>query len=280
MPYSWGVFPGKTIFSQVVELIHPQQFRRCVARYRGNYKVKSFSCWDQFLCMAFAQLTFRESLRDIEDCLSARSDQLYHLGFRSRICRSTLADANEARDWRIYADLAALLIKRARRLYSGEPIDVELQQSVYALDSTTIDLCLNLFPWARFRSTKAAIKLHTLLDLRGPIPSFIEITDGRCHDLNALDVLVVEPGSFYVMDRGYLDFSRLYTFIKLAPTLSSVPAEIYASYAMFPNRSIPTPVFAAITLEDFKGSTRARTSQTNCAWCVSTTLSRIVASVS
>ena len=205
------MFSGKTIFSQVVEQIHPQQFGRCVAHYRGNYKVKAFSCWDQFLCMAFAQLTFRESLRDIEDCLSARSDQLYHLGFRSRVCRSTLADANEARDWRIYADLAALLIKRARRLYSGEPIDVELQQSVYALDSTTIDLCLNLFPWARFRSTKAAIKLHTLLDLRGPIPSFIEITDGRCHDVNALDVLMVEPGAFYVMDRGYLDFSRLHT---------------------------------------------------------------------
>jgi hypothetical protein len=161
--------------------------------------------------MAFAQLTFRESLRDIEDCLKARSDQLYHLGFRSRVCRSTLADANEVRDWRIYADLAALLIKKARRLYSDEPIDVELQQSVYALDSTTIDLCLNLFPWARFIFTKAAIKLHTLLDLRGPIPSFIEITDGRCHDVNALDMLVVEPGSFYVMDRGYLDFSRLYT---------------------------------------------------------------------
>ena len=205
------MFPGKTIFSQVVELIHPQQFRRCVARYRGDYKVKAFSCWDQFLCMAFAQLTFRESLRDIEDCLKARSDQLYHLGFRSRVCRSTLADANEVRDWRIYADLAALLIKKARRLYSGEQIDVELQQSVYALDSTTIDLCLNLFPWARFRSTKAAIKLDTSLDLRGPIPSFIEITDGRCHDVNALDVLVVEPGAFYVMDRGYLDFSRLHT---------------------------------------------------------------------
>ena len=161
--------------------------------------------------MAFAQLTFRESLRDIEDCLKARSDQLYHLGFRSRVCRSTLADANEVRDWRIYADLATLLVKKARRLYSGQPIDVELQQSVYALDSTTIDLCLNLFPWARFLSTKGAIKLHTLLDLRGPIPSFIEITDGRCHDVNALDLLVVEPGSFYVMDRGYVDFSRLHT---------------------------------------------------------------------
>jgi hypothetical protein len=161
--------------------------------------------------MAFAQLTFRESLRDIEDCLAARSDQLYHLGFRSRVCRSTLADANEGRDWRIYADLAALLIKKARRLYAGQSLEVDLQQSVYALDSTTIELCLNLFPWARFGSTKAAIKLHTLLDLRGPIPSFIEITEGRCHDVNALEVLVVEPGAFYVMDRGYLDFGRLHT---------------------------------------------------------------------
>jgi hypothetical protein len=205
------VFSGKTIFSQVIERIHPQQFRRCVERYRGHYKLKAFSCWDQFLCMAFAQLTFRESLRDIEDCLAARSEQLYHLGFRSRVCRSTLADANEARDWRIYADLAALLIKKARRLYAGQPLEVDLQQSIYALDSTTIELCLNLFPWARFQSTKAAIKLHTLLDLRGPIPSFIEITEGRCHDVNALEVLVVEPGAFYVMDRGYLDFSRLHT---------------------------------------------------------------------
>ena len=205
------MFSGKTIFSQIVELIHPQQFRRCVERYRGNYKLRAFSCWDQFLCMAFAQLTFRESLRDIEDCLSARPDQLYHLGFRSRVCRSTLADANEARDWRIYADLATLLIKKARRLYAGQPLEVDLQQSVYALDSTTIELCLTLFPWAHFQSTQAAIKLHTLLDLRGPIPSFIEITEGRCHDVNALEVLVVEPGAFYVMDRGYLDFSRLYT---------------------------------------------------------------------
>lgn len=205
------MFTGKTIFSQVVEAIHPQQFHRCVERYRGDYKIRTFSCWEQFLCMAFAQLTFRESLRDIEDCLTARSDQLYHLGFRSRICRSTLADANEARDWRIYAELAALLIKKARRLYAQETLAVELAETVYALDSTTIDLCLNLFPWARFRRTKAAIKLHTLLDLRGPIPSFIEITDGRCHDINALDVLLIEPGAFYVMDRGYLDFARLHT---------------------------------------------------------------------
>jgi hypothetical protein len=201
---------GIAIFSQVVELVHPQQFRRCVERYGGEYKVRTFSCWDQFLCMAFAQLTFRESLRDIEDCLAARPDQLYHLGFRSRVCRSTLAEANQARDWRIYADLAALLIKKARRLYAQEPLALELPDTVYALDSTTIDLCLSLFPWAGFRRTKAAVKLHTLLDLRGPIPSFVHITEGRCHDVNALDVLVIEPGAFYVMDRGYLDFARLY----------------------------------------------------------------------
>src|SRR5438105_10608011 len=179
------MFAGKTIFSQIIETIHPQQFGRCVERYGGDYKVRAFSCWDQFLCMAFAQLTFRESLRDIEHCLAARSDQLYHLGFRSRVCRSTLADANEARDWRIYADLAALLIKRARRLYSGQEMDVELRQSVYALDSTTIDLCLNLFPWARFRSTKAAIKLHTLLERARTHPDndhdFRRKT-GRCTD--------------------------------------------------------------------------------------------------
>jgi hypothetical protein len=204
------VFSGKTIFAQVIDLIHPQQFCRCVERYRGDYKVKAFSCWDQFLCMAFAQLTFRESLRDIEDCLSARSDQLYHLGFRSQICRSTLADANERRDWRIYADLAQLLIKKARTLYAAEALEVELAQSVYALDSTTIDLCLKLFPWARFRRTKGAIKLHTLLDLRGPIPSLVSITEARCHDINALDMLLIEPGAFYIMDKAYLDFARLY----------------------------------------------------------------------
>lgn len=186
------------------------QFQRCVERYRGSYKLRTFSCWDQFLCLVFAQLTFRESLRDIEECLRARTDQLYHLGFRGRICRSTLAEANEHRDWRIYADLAALLIKKARRLYAQEELAVQLEQSVYALDSTTIDLCLSLFPWARFRRTKGAIKLHTLLDLRGPIPSLIEITDGLCHDINALDLLVIEPGAFYVMDRGYLDFARLH----------------------------------------------------------------------
>ena len=202
--------PGKTVFSQIVESIHPQQFQRCVERYGGDYKVHRFSCWDQFLCLAFAQLTFRESLRDIEACLRSRASQLYHMGFRADICRSTLADANEARDWRIHADLAQKLIAKARRLYAEEELACSLKETVYALDSSTIDLCLTLFRWASFRTTKAAIKLHTLLDLRGPIPSFIEITAGKLHDVNILDSLLIEPGAFYVMDRGYLDFARLY----------------------------------------------------------------------
>jgi hypothetical protein len=204
---------GKLIFSQLTDWIHPEQFRRCVNRYEGNYKVCSFPCWDQFLAMSFAQITYRESLSDIEICLRSRPDQLYRMGFRSTVAHSTLADANSARDWRIYADLAQLLIARARRLYANEPLAVELEQTVYALDSTTIDLCLSLFPWARFRSTKAAIKLHTLLDLRGPIPTTISITEGKQADVRVLDELIPEPGAFYVMDRGYLDFARLYGLV-------------------------------------------------------------------
>ena len=187
---------GKAIFAQLMDWIHPEQFRRCVARYGGNYKVHNFSCWDQFLAMAFAQVTFRESLADIEICLRSRREQLYHLGFRSGIAHSTLADANSARDWRIYADLAQGLIGRARKLYAQEPLGIELDQSVYALDSTTIDLCLSLFPWARFRSTKAAVKLHTLLDVRGPIPTMIAISEGKQADVRILDELVPEPGAF------------------------------------------------------------------------------------
>lgn len=202
----------RTVFSQVLAPIHPQQFRRCVNRYSGDYKIRQFSCWDQFLSMAFAQITFRESLADIEVCLRSRSDELYRMGFRSPISHSTLADANIVRDWRIFADLAQILIARARVLYSREPLDVELEQSVYALDSTTIDLCLSLFPWARFRSTKAAIKLHTVLDLRGPIPTMISISEGKMHDVRVLDELMIEPGAFYVMDRGYVDFQRLRHF--------------------------------------------------------------------
>ncbi|MFH1940706.1 MAG: IS4 family transposase [bacterium] len=200
----------KTIFSQLMDYLPMNEFRRCVKTYRGNYKVKNFSCFDQFLCMSFAQLTYRESLRDIETCLRAMQNKLYHMGIRGRVSRSTLADANENRDWRIYADFAQVLIHTARDLYSDEQFGVDLDDTVYALDSTTIDLCLSLFPWASFRKTKGAIKLHTLLNLRGNIPIFIEITDGKVHDVNILDVLIPEPGSFYIMDRGYIDFGRLY----------------------------------------------------------------------
>jgi DDE family transposase/uncharacterized protein DUF4372 len=200
------------VFAQLMDWIHPERFRRCVARYCGNYKVSSLSCWDQFLAMAFAQVTFRESLADIEICLGSHRDQLYHLGFRSSVPHSTLADANRVRDWRIYADLAQGLIARARKLYAQEPLGIELDQSIYALDSTTIDLCLALFPWARFRSSKAAIKLHTLLDVRGPIPTMIAISEGKQADVRILDQLIAEPGAFYVMDRGYVDFARLFRF--------------------------------------------------------------------
>src|ERR1017187_4148400 len=200
------------VFAQLMDWIHPERFRRCVTRYHGNYKITTFSCWDQFLAMAFAQVTFRESLADIEICLRSHRDQLYHLGFRSSVAHSTLADANRERDWRIYADLAQGLIGRARKLYAQEPLGIELDQTVYALDSTTINLCLALFPWARFRSSKAAIKLHTLLDVRGPIPTMIAISEGKQADVRILDQLVPEAGAFYVMDRGYVDFARLFQF--------------------------------------------------------------------
>lgn len=201
---------GKLVFTQVTAHLPRTTFRRCVARYGGTYKVKSFSCLDQYLCMAFAQLTYRESLRDIEACLRAQQRKLYHMGIQSRVSRSTLADANESRDWRIYADFAQSLIAIARRLYATEPFGIDLKDTVYALDASTIDLCLSVFPWAPFRSTKAAIKLHTLLDLRGNIPSFLHISDGKLHDVNVLDLLLPEPGAFYIMDRGYIDFDRLY----------------------------------------------------------------------
>jgi hypothetical protein len=207
------MYAGKLVFAQLTNLIHPEQFHRCVRRYQGDYKVKSFSCWSQFVCMAFGQLTCRESLRDVATCLRSRPDQLYHLGIRGEVSRSVLADANRERDWRIYHDLAQLLIRRARVLYANEPLSLELNETVYALDSTTIDLCLKLFPWARFRRAKAAIKLHTLLDLRGSIPTFISISQGKQADVRALDELVLEPGAFYVMDRGYVDFQRLYGFV-------------------------------------------------------------------
>ena len=203
---------GRTVFSQIMDFLPLRDFRKCVKRSRGNHKVQKFSCLDQFLCMAFAQLTYRESLRDIEVCLRAMQTKLYHMGIRSRISKSTLADAGENRDWRIYGDFAQVLIHMARELYIEEEFGVELDQTVYALDSTTIDLCLSLFPWAKFRKHKAGIKLHTLLDLRGNIPTFIRITEALRHDVNILDDLLLEAGAFYIMDRGYLDLGRLYTF--------------------------------------------------------------------
>lgn len=205
---------GKLVFSQVIDHLPLHTFRQCVKRYQGNHKVKSFTCLDQFLCMAFAQLTYRESLRDIEACLRAQSNKLYHMGIRSQIARNTLANANKVRDWRIYADLAHSLIPVARNLYQNEDFGIELDQAVYALDATTIDLCLTLFPWAEFRQTKSAIKLHTLLDLRGSIPTFIYISDGKEHEVTVLDDLPLEAGAIYVMDRGYLDYFRLYRMTK------------------------------------------------------------------
>ena len=201
---------GNTVFAQIMDFLPKRQFRRCVQRYQGNNRIRSFTCFDQFLCMAFAQLTYRESLRDIECCLRAMDQKLYHSGFRGNISKSTLADANENRDWRIYRDFAHYLIGNARALYADDDFGLQLNETVYALDASTIDLCLSVFPWARFRKTKGAVKLHTLVDLKGNIPSFIDITDGKVHDVNVLDSLPIESGSIYVMDRGYLDFNRLF----------------------------------------------------------------------
>jgi hypothetical protein len=218
------------LFAQIMEFVPWTSFARIVQRYRGNAGVRSLSCSEQFRAMAFAQLTWRESLRDIEASLSANGSKLYAMGFRSPVKRSTLADANESRNWHIWAELAALLIRRARKLYANEALGVELNNTVYALDSTTIDLCLSLFDWAPFRSTKAAIKLHTLLDLRGAIPTFIHISDGKLHDVNVLDILPLEAGAFYVMDRGYVDFARLYAihqagafFVTRCPSAAWMP---------------------------------------------------------
>ena len=201
---------GRSIFAQLIDHLPIRDFRKCVERYDGNRRVRSFSCWDQLLCLVFAQLTCRESLRDIVACLRSVDGRLYHMGIRGTVSRSTLADANEARDWRIYADFAQVLIHEARQLYAGEDFGVDLANTVYAFDSTTIDLCMALFPWASYKRTQHAMKLHTLLDLRGNIPTFIRITPARLHDVNVLDELVPEAGAFYVMDRGYLDFGRLY----------------------------------------------------------------------
>ena len=201
---------GRTMFSQLMDFVPVHDFRQCVKRYNGNYKIKSFSCWDQFLCMAFAQLTYRESLRDIQACLRAAQTKLYHLGIRGKVSRNTLANANQVRDWRIYADFAQILIATARRLYTGDSFGMELDQTVYALDATIIDLCLSLFPWAQFRKNKGAIKLHTLLDLKGSIPTVVIVTHGKVHEVNILDQLMIEAGAIYIMDRGYIDFTRLH----------------------------------------------------------------------
>jgi len=203
---------GRIVFSQLIDFLPKKQLDRCVRRYRGNHRIKTFSCFDQYLCMAFAQITYRQSLRDIETCLRAMQPKLYHCGIRGNVSRNTLANANEHRYWRIYADFAQILISKARTLYADEDFGIQLNREVYALDSTTIDLCLSLFPWAKFRKHKAAIKVHTLMTLRGSIPCFIRITDGKVHDVNIIDDLILEPGAIYIMDRGYLDFARLYTF--------------------------------------------------------------------
>jgi Domain of unknown function (DUF4372)/Transposase DDE domain len=207
-----AMYTGKLIFSQVMEHLPLHVFHQCVDRYNGDFKVKEFTCLDHYLCMAFAQLTYRESLRDIEACLRAQKTKLYHMGIRSTVSRNNLSNANKIRDWRIYADLAHSLIQTARKLYLNDGFAVELDNTVYALDATTIDLCLSMFPWAKFRKNKGAVKLHTLLDLRGNIPTFIYISDGKLHEVNTLDIIPLEPGAFYIMDRGYLDFQRLYPF--------------------------------------------------------------------
>ena len=218
---------GRSVFSQLIAFLPDREFRRCVARYEGDRRLRGFSCWDQFLCMAFAQLTYREGLRDIEACLRSSPDRLYHLGIRGKVSRSTLADANENHDWRIFADFAHILIRRARSLYANDPFGVALDKTAYVLDSTTVDLCLALFPWARFRDRKGAVKLHTLIELHGNIPTFVHITDGLVHDVNILDELLPEAGAFYVMDRAYLDFARLYCFTLKSAFLSFVPKVMF-----------------------------------------------------
>src|SRR3990167_1592518 len=228
---------GQTVFAQVMDHLPLPEFHKCVTKYQGDYRIKNFSCLDQFLSLAFAQLTYRESLRDIESCLRSQNTKLYHMGIRGKISRSTLADANEIRDWKIYADFAQVLIKIARPLYKNEDLGLELETTIYALDSSTVDLCLALFPWAKFRKTKAAVKMHTLLDLHGAIPTFISITDGKVHDVNILDYLVLEAGSIYVMDRGYLDFLRLYQ-ITLSLAFFVTRSKSNTSFQRIESRSI------------------------------------------
>jgi hypothetical protein len=238
---------GRTVFAQIMDFAPSFHFHQCVDRYNGNYKVKTFTCLDQFLCMAFAQLTYRESLRDIEACLRVAKSKLYHMGIRSTVSRNNLAHANESRDWRIYADFAQVLIKIARELYANEDLGLELKQAVYAFDSTTIDLCLSVFPWAKFRKNKAAVKLHTLLDLRGNIPVVISITNGKTHDVNALDDLVFELGAIYIFDKAYIDFARLY--------------RIHQSLAFFVTRAKSNFVFKRLYSQPVDKSTGVRADQ-------------------
>lgn len=235
---------GRTVFSQLLSFLPDRDFRRCVARYNGDARWRGFSCWDQFLAMAFAQLTYRESLRDIEACLRSMSSRLYHMGFHGRVARSTLADANESHDWRIFADFAQVLIHMARPLYAQDPIGLDLDQTLYALDSTTIDLCLSLFPWAKARKHKGAVKMHTLLDVRGSIPTFVHVTHGKVHDVTVLDEILLEAGAFYVMDRGYIDFQRLYAF-----TLHSAFFVVRSKRGMTLQRRYSRPVDKATGLQ-------------------------------
>ena len=232
-----GMNSGRFIFAQLLDLLSRYEFNKCVSRYDGNRRIRTFSCWDQFLVMLFAQLTYRESLRDIESCLRAFPKQLYHLGIRGVISRSTLADANEKRSWRIWADFALVLIAHARRLYAGEPVAGRLKAAVYVFDTTTIDLCLTLFPWARFRRRKGAVKLHTLLDLRGNIPCFINVSEGSVHEVNVLDELLLEPGAYYIMDRSFVDFARLHRFA-LAQSFFVVRAKDNLDYRVIESRPV------------------------------------------
>ena len=239
----WWMNAGRTVFAQLIAHLSHIEFQKCVSRYDGDHHHRSLTCWDQYLAMAFAQFTYRESLRDIEACLQSLSGKLYHMGFRSRIVRSTLADANEAHDWRIFADFTQHLIGVARPLHAEDAMGVDLDQSLYALDSTTIDLCLSLFPWAKFRQHKGAVKMHTLLDLHGNIPTFIRVTDGKVHDVNVLDEILPEAGAFYVMDRGYIDFKRLYVF-----TLSSAFFVVRTKENVVLQRRYSRPVDKAVGL--------------------------------
>lgn len=236
----WHMHSGQLILSQLFEFLPKHEFAKCVARYQGNRRARRFRCWDQFLVMAFAQLTFRESLRDIETCLRAMPQKLYHAGIKGSVARSTLAEANENRDWRIWADFAQLLIAEARRLHAGDSFGVRLKAPVYVFDTTTIDLCLTLFPWAQFRKAKSAVKMHTLLDLRGNIPCFIRITAGSVHEVNALDELPLEAGAYYVMDRGFVDFARLYRFHQ-ARSFFIIRGKCNLDYRVQESRSVDTP---------------------------------------